>query len=158
MPSLCPGLLPAPEQDGQDLLVFGEAARSMGTEFLHLWWGGTGFQAIVNRSRGTKPLASGFFATTALTHHFFVQEEDENKTAYINHQPLTRSELETRMARLMAGFLKEAAQTAARVQRVRDRTSVPPPPPAADSCAVCGGSNPPDSRFCGHCGHQMGPG
>ena len=157
-------LLPAPEADGQDLLVFGEAARSMGTEFLHLWGGGTGFQAMAKRSRGTKPLASGFFATTALTHHFFVHEEDEDNSARINHQPLNRSELETRMAKLMAGFLEEAARTAARAKRARKQEAKPPPPPAVPApppaeeprfCTACGKALAEDARFCGHCGRPM---
>ena len=158
-------LLPAPEPDGQDLLVFGEASRSMGTEFLHLWWGGSGFQAMAKRSRGTKPLASGFFATTALTHHFFVHEEDEANSACINHQPLTRSELETRMAKLMAGLLEEAIQTAERAKRSRSRKTTPPPqtaaepppPPSAEQrfCSACGKAQVEGARFCNQCGHPM---
>lgn len=103
-------LIPASDDEDQDLLVFGEAGRLLGTEFMRLWSGAVGYQAMIARRDGLDPVASGFLATTALTHHLFQLKEDENQQPFVNHQPLTRSALETTMAQLMAHLLELATQ------------------------------------------------
>ncbi len=159
-------LIPSSGDNGDDLLVFGEAGRLLGTEFMRLWSGAAGYQAMLARKDSLDPVAAGFLATTALTHHLFRLEEDESQGPFVNHQPLTRSALETTVAQLMARLLELAAQPEPEAPPV----PAPPEPaaPAADEkpapipqkagagfCVKCGRPLVPEAVFCGHCGWRI---
>ncbi len=96
--------------------------------------------------------------------------------ALVVHQTLTRSELDTFMARTLAGLLEAAVAAGAggadeEETQALPRVAVPPLPempgttepgdavPAESSpapvCPACGRTAPPDARFCGYCGSPL---
>lgn len=92
----------AEDAQGGDLLAFGDAAIVMGEEFSRLWSGSAGFRISLAGDDALIPLASGFLAATALANHLIlVSDEQQDDQAVLNHQSLTRDELEGVMAPML---------------------------------------------------------
>jgi len=122
------------DEEGNALLVFGDAAIAMGEEFGRLWSGGAAFRIALARNGELKPLSDGFLAATALANHLILfKEEKDQGQALLNHQTLTRDELENVLAPMMDLALRKIG----------------------GKCPECGKPAPPDARFCGYCGLKL---
>ncbi len=151
----------AQDESGQEVLMFGDAAIIMGEEFMRLWAGAAGFRIALGSGETLVPLGDGFLAATGLANHLVRMTGEEAGETMLNHQALTRDELETQMAMMMADALEKTAQVAGRTRQVRARETVSPAPPNVQPplpqerprrCPVCGKPLAPGARFCGHCG------
>ena len=164
-----------PDAEG-GLLLFGPPAVEMGTEFMIAWSSCCGFQAMTARDTALEPETGAFLATTGLAHHLFLRRDGDDGSPLVVHQTLTRSELDTFMARTLAGLLEAAVAAGAggadeEETQALPRVAVPPLPempgttepgdavPAESSpapvCPACGRTAPPDARFCGYCGSPL---
>jgi len=151
----------AEDGEGHDLLAFGDAAMVMGEEFARLWSGSAGFRIAVTKDDALMPLQDGFLAATALANHLvLLTGQEENGHPLLRHLALTRDELESVMAPMLADALDQA--TGKDVKPVSPPPPnpsrpdpIPPPLPTEKPCTACGRPNPRDSRFCGHCGSEL---
>ena len=117
----------AVDAQGNDLLVFGDAAIVMGEEFSRLWSGSAGFRIALAGENALIPLASGFLAATALANHLIlVSDEKQDDQAVLNHQSLTRDELEGVIAPML-GFALD--QLVAYSQKLADAQAHAEEPP-----------------------------
>ncbi len=137
------------DESGEDVLLFGDAAIVMGEEFMRLWAGAAGFRIALGSDDGLVPLADGFLAATGLANHLVRATGEGAWGTVLNHQALTRDELETQMALMMAKALEAAGQAASPME-----SAGPSPPPLDDQrlCPACGKPLAGGARFCGHCG------
>ncbi|HHQ49383.1 MAG TPA: zinc ribbon domain-containing protein, partial [Acidobacteria bacterium] len=132
-------------------LLFGPPTVEMGTELMLSWSGCCGFQAMVVRQDHLETASSAFFVTTGVTHHMFLRSDQEHGEPLVAHQTLSRSELDTFMARTMARLL--AALETTKPPEAGQPTT---PLPVASRCPSCGATVPDGARFCGRCGQPLG--
>ncbi|MCB2101952.1 MAG: zinc ribbon domain-containing protein [Rhodobacterales bacterium] len=137
---------------GEDL-VFGEAGRAMGTEFHRGWFQAAGFETTVGDGPRWDTLHQAFLAPTVLANHLFLVHRDGAGHPMVNHQALTRTDLEDRMAGLMRDALDAVAKAAPVEEETADTSPAEAPRPAAASvCGSCGAALKPDQKFCTQCG------
>lgn len=105
-------MIPVAGQDGGiATLTFGEAGIAMGDEFHQSWFHSAGFEFLLNtgdNSWGT--LQRGYLAPTGLANHLFLSTLDDNDCLLINHQALTRKQLDNKMTHLVLESMKADSQ------------------------------------------------
>ncbi len=89
-------------EDGEDVMVFGEAGRNMGVEFYRSWLLSSGFEINVAGPDGFTAAENIFIAPTALANHFARLLPQEDGKVLVNHQAYTREQLELKLAEIFA--------------------------------------------------------
>jgi predicted RNA-binding Zn-ribbon protein involved in translation (DUF1610 family) len=144
---------------GNPVLIFGEAGQRMGVEFYHSWFRSAGFETSARTRDGWTTINRGFLAPTGLANHLFLLTDGDG-VCHVNHQPLTRDQLDSKLARMLADAIASISGEAPS-QRPAPRVSVARSAgTGADAsksqhCESCGQPLQPESKFCPHCGVRV---
>lgn len=158
------------------VLLFGEAGRHMGAEFLQSWVGSAGFTVDVVTGDGVRTLHRGYVASTGLANHW-VRFEEKDGVLEVHHQPLGQEQYAQKLGDLLlsatvvdrqadaAGPFVKRANVAAPAGRAKTPEARPAGGPSAQSagagpkfCPGCGAPVKPGARFCTVCGRPLTPG
>ncbi|HNW84748.1 MAG TPA: zinc ribbon domain-containing protein [Candidatus Cryosericum sp.] len=158
------------------VLLFGEAGRHMGAEFLQSWVGSVGFTVDVMTQSGTRTLHRGYVASTGLANHWFRFEEKEG-VLDVNHQPLSQEQYAQKLGDLLlsaavvdrqadaAGPFVKPGNAAAPGRRAKtatgraaDSSTAQPAAAGLKFCPGCGTPVKPGAKFCTVCGRPLTPG
>jgi len=88
----------AEEQDGTEVLVFGEAGIALGMEFYDGWLSSAGYELVVRSGGAQMPLARGFLAPTPVTNHLILLGANGES---VNHQAMTTEHLAIKLVELL---------------------------------------------------------
>lgn len=96
-------LIPTTTQDGKTAeLALGEAGLAMGTEFEQSWFHSAGLEILLNIGDGDwGTLQRVFLAPTGLANHLFLFFPDDKGYLMVNHQAMTRSQLDEKITTLL---------------------------------------------------------
>ncbi|MCP4897233.1 MAG: FHA domain-containing protein [bacterium] len=104
----------AASQDGQQVLVFGEAGIGLGVEFYDGWLSSIGFELQVRSGGSPESVLRGFLAPTPLTNHFVTIGVDG--VAQVNHQAMTLERLMLKLVELLSEAEERAEEPLAAVE------------------------------------------
>ena len=164
-------LIPAAIAGGpDDRLLFGEAGRVLGVEFFRSWFQAVGFETVTHTRSGWRVANRGLLAPTGIANHLFRVERDPAGRVRINHQALTRQDLDGELVRMIGHALDGAAGAGGDDLPLAapSATDDSERPPTVDSrplktvadaltCATCGAALQPEQSFCTQCGAPSKP-
>jgi len=153
-------LIPGESKDGHPPeLFFGEAGISMGTEFHQSWFYSAGFEILLNEGAGNwGTLQRGYLAATGLANHLFLINSSDDDLLMVNHQAMTRDELDKKMINLLLDAMKAGPEDI-------EQTRIEPEPDTEQSqekseqaskmfCPICNIELNGKQKFCTTCGSK----
>lgn len=136
----------------EDMLVFGEAGRAMGAEFMTSWFLAAGFEFSTIAQGRIDVLEQIFVAPTALANHYVQLEPKANNTCMINHQVYTLNQLVSKLQSVFKkafdGYVKQPLSA-----HMQPETKQHVPKQASRAiCTSCNAQLSGEVKFCVECG------
>lgn len=142
-------IIPAKNDAGEKVFLFGEVGEYLGAEFLRSWELSIGISARRLVEGKVQSYYRAFIAPTALSNHLF-QLESKADAVVINHQALTFANiigtLEEKLSTLPPLEQKQASAPEEKEEQVSS---------TSQTCKSCKQQMPLTMKFCGNCGAHL---